>query len=782
LLACCLSQVPAAHKLLQTYATASQAASLTMDVCIPARNGARGLYLREPTQTERTTAVTVQVTPQFHTECNNEDKVRFEVQVVLRSTAAWCAVPGALVLNASGKGFEAVVDPSALAVGEAHFCEVQGLDANAPHLGPIFRFPVTVIKPKRLQEPGSSGVPGDATLALPQRRYSPGAIDRHFVAVPEGASWAELTFKTREVEGAHMLVLHALQVLPASPATGRNKTEIEKYIRLKPFHTVKEQVNVVGGMTLELCLCKWWASLGSVEVDVELVFHGLEVSSTSLFLGTDEPGELFVSAPLRAEEVSVSSKLSTLRKALVPCKHVLRQPMDARNMLPQQRFIYELELSYEFEQTEKEVVKVLPRAPMYQLLYDSPFEAQLWMVYDANKQLMGTGDALYPYPMTLPKGKYTMQLLVRHDNKALLDKLKSLVVPVDFTLAKDLSVPVHTSLHDALIGQNKYSSGALARGSRLKLFVAPPPDKVPGAKHGDVLLGAVQVGQTECALQVLVPKEAAKEESKDKDKSEGKSDAEVEREEVRDARLKRLKKLREDRKWESFDALAAALLADSPGHLPVLEEVLSRRDTKADEGETNEAKQARCVEAIKAARAIEDAVDVAALAQHYGVKHEADDPEEKEACKKMDKKKEALLAARLCAVERFLEMLGPAPSCEAGEGMSLGLGSVLVEGKSAIETLLVLWGAVQKLWVATDQGFDDKIRHVRLLSQVRRREGRPGVAGAELLKMIKSNEGAPNKAVVLEMMELCKQMGWGHWVAYYEDLLLKFFPAKYALI
>jgi hypothetical protein len=71
---------------------------------------------------------------------------------------------------------------------------------------------------------------------------------------------------------------------------------------------------------------------------------------------------------------------------------------------------------------------------------------------------------------------------------------------------------------------------------------------------------------------------------------------------------------------------------------------------------------------------------------------------------------------------------------------------------------------------------------VRLLSQVRRREGRPGVAGAELLKMIKSNEGAPNKAVVLEMMELCKQMGWGHWVAYYEDLLLKFFPAKYALI
>lgn len=45
---------------------------------------------------------------------------------------------------------------------------------------------------------------------------------------------------------------------------------------------------------------------------------------------------------------------------------------------------------------------------------------------------------------------------------------------------------------------------------------------------------------------------------------------------VRDARLKRLKKLREDKKHESFDALAAALRADFPTHLPLLEEIMSR--------------------------------------------------------------------------------------------------------------------------------------------------------------------------------------------------------------
>jgi tripeptidyl-peptidase-2 len=190
----------------------------------------------------------------------------------------------------------------------------------------MFRLPVTVIKPKRVSSVSAGGeAPSDYTLSLPNRSYTPGAIDRHFIAVPAGATWAELSFKTREVEGSHMLVLHALQVLPACSCTGRNNTEIERYIRLKPFHTVTERVSVVGGVTVELCLCKWWASLGSVQVDVELVFHGLTSSSTSLFIGGHEPGELEIAAPLRAEELKVTGKLTALRKALVPSKHVLRQ-------------------------------------------------------------------------------------------------------------------------------------------------------------------------------------------------------------------------------------------------------------------------------------------------------------------------------------------------------------------------------------------------------------------------------------------------------------------------
>ena len=43
---------------------------------------------------------------------------------------------------------------------------------------------------------------------------------------------------TQNVESSHKIVLHALQVLPSTPTTGRNVTEIDKYITLKPYHEV----------------------------------------------------------------------------------------------------------------------------------------------------------------------------------------------------------------------------------------------------------------------------------------------------------------------------------------------------------------------------------------------------------------------------------------------------------------------------------------------------------------------------------------------------------------
>ena len=49
-------------------------------------------------------------------------------------------------------------------------------------------------------------------------------------------------------------------------------------------------------------------------------------------------------------------------------------------------------------------------------------------------------------------------------------------------------------------------------------------------------------------------------------------------------------------------------------------------------------------------------------------------------------------------------------------------------------------------------------------------------------QILKSNEGAPNKKLLMEFISFCEQMGWQHWTAHYNNLLLKQFPPKQPLL
>lgn len=69
-------------------------------------------------------------------------------------------------------------------------------------------------------------------------------------------------------------------------------------------------------------------------------------------------------------------------------------PLTARDVIPPYRQIYELVLVYNFTLTKGS--EVSPNlALLSDVLYESEFESQLWMLYDTNKQLLGCGDA-YP--------------------------------------------------------------------------------------------------------------------------------------------------------------------------------------------------------------------------------------------------------------------------------------------------------------------------------------------------------------------------------------------------
>jgi tripeptidyl-peptidase-2 len=70
-------------------------------------------------------------------------------------------------------------------------------------------------------------------------------------------------------------------------------------------------------------------------------------------------------------------------------------PLGSRDVIPPSRPIYELLLTYNFSVSK--ATEITPQFPwMCDLLYESEFESQLWMLYNSHKQLVACGDAYAP--------------------------------------------------------------------------------------------------------------------------------------------------------------------------------------------------------------------------------------------------------------------------------------------------------------------------------------------------------------------------------------------------
>ena len=349
---------------------------MRLDVSVKRSDGAtsaRGIYLRDPSDARGPSTWSVEVKPGLKEDADvKAERLEIDLKLKVKSTVEWITAPDLLLLHHNGRSFEVGVDPTHLCEG-LHYAEIQGFEAGAEWRGPLFRVPITVLKPLT---PDAESLP---VVPLGEERFVPGTELRKFVAVPNGATWAELKIKAIDSTTPKGLMVRATAI---RPHTRYSDSEYRSYIQLTPRGESSAAFAVVQGSTLEVMVAQFWSSLGDCTLNMEIIFHGVEISTdrSNAPMVLDGAGggtvKVIARAPLAREKIKPSAKLDILRIPLRPTDAALTPLRAPRDVLPGGRTIHSLVLTYALSLSEPG--KVTPRVNLFnRYVYDSEIEAQV---------------------------------------------------------------------------------------------------------------------------------------------------------------------------------------------------------------------------------------------------------------------------------------------------------------------------------------------------------------------------------------------------------------------
>lgn len=739
----------------------------------------RGIYLRESSQCQQSTEWTVQVAPKFHEDASNlEQLVPFEECIELHSTgAAVVRAPEYLLLTHNGRTFNIVVDPSKLGDG-LHYYEVYGIDCKAPWRGPVFRVPITITKPKALNN-------RPPLISFRGLSFLPGHIERRYIEVPVGATWLEATMNTSGFDTPRRFYIDAVQISPLQRPMKWETVATYSSPSSKSF-----AFGVEGGLTLELAIAQFWSSgigsHGPALVDFEITFHGVCTNKEEILLdGSEAPVRIDAEALLSTEKLAPSAKLNKIRTPYRPVDAKLTTLSTERDKLPSGKQMLALTLTYKLKLEDGYEIK--PHIPLLNnRIYDTKFESQFYIISDSDKRVFAMGD-VYPKSAKLPKGEYSLQLYLRHDNVQYLDKMKGLVLFIERKLeakeAIDLSFYVQPD--GPIMGNGTFKSSILMPGVKESFYVSPPAkDKLPkNCVEGTVLTGAISYGKVSFLdneggnnaaqnpvsypLSYIVPP-FKHDEEKGKSSSASCTRTVSERldEEVRDAKIKVLASLSQETEEERSDwlNLSASLKSEYPKYTPLLSKILEGLlSLKNIEDKTH-----HYDEIISAADEVVDSVDVEELAKFFSLRSDPEDEAAEKLKKKMeatrDQLTEALFQKGLALAEK--ESLKEDNVSEKKDAQGTDKQPDLFE-----ENFREL-----KKWVDIKSS-----KYCLLLVIHEERSGRLGTALKVLNEMIQG-DGEPSKKKLYELrISLLEKIGWSHLVVYEKQWMLVRFPPRLPL-
>jgi len=442
----------------------------------------RGVYLRGTEETHRTTQFMVTVQPTFRAG-ETQRAYALDVKASLCATQPWVHVPDFLALGSNGRTFEIRVAADTLPPG-LHTARVVGRDTERNGTV-VFDVPITVVKPV---------VPSNATYKYPRVRLSSGDIRREFVHVPSGATWADVCVRSKNHEAPNTSVRFWLHMLQLVPQRRLSRVEHHFVLALNENEPMSKRVPVHGGMTLELCAAQFWSNKAGFDLEIDVEFHGLDtVPQVSAHTGQGLV-KIDVASLVRCEELKPSVSLDTHRTFVRPSKYVLRPLRDARDRQPSGHQLHELVLEYSL--SVKEAGSWTWQTPLSGYVYDAT-TTLLTQLIDVNEAPVAFGD-VYPKPVDLVKGEYTLRVQALHENAAVLEALQALPLALEHKLKKPLSLDVYRDHVDLTAGAHAAKEALkLHKGERAVLSISTALDNEQwpsDAKMGDVVLGTLTLG------------------------------------------------------------------------------------------------------------------------------------------------------------------------------------------------------------------------------------------------------------------------------------------------
>jgi len=262
---------------------------------------------------------------------------------------------------------------------------------------------------------------------------------------------------------------------------------------------------------------------------------------------------------------------------------------------------------------------------------------------------------------------------IRHDDIDKLELLKNLTIMIERKLGKEINLSAYKSRDAMVTAGDKMRRSLIRQGTISSVFFGEP--EVPSdCQCGDILSGSAtfedrsanlagagrRPGGTEIKYFVgSIAKEEKEVKAKPLEAQDTRTDDEKMVEAIRSAKLEFLKKLSEKKEdSENFISLYQKLVTEYPGHLPLLVEGLKFYDDKVR-------RKDNLVNVISAANDVIKSIDEAALAGHFGMKHDDEDAESCKIHKDSEEKKSFLIDALARKARAVAEDVSVDPSSNA---------------------------------------------------------------------------------------------------------------------